>query len=263
GISGRNVNGTKDTTKVNILNCTVSGDMDIRYYTSGTANRVPAIGGIIGSCPSGSGVADITNCEHSGALTVEVLDGGSVASRALVGGIAGDITKGITATVYNCVNRGPITLKNHLAGAKDAAVVGICATNYANIINCQSLGNVTLEGAGAQNSIIAAVGGRLANHAVAIDGCVVDCALSYPTDAGAIAGLLQGDFWGSTKIATLGFTTPCVVKATTTINGVAVTAEDVTKHEVILGRDQKTDGVEGKSRADSAFHIAEGGVVLQ
>ena len=263
GISGRNVNGTKEETKVNILNCTVSGDMDIRYYTAGSAVRLPNIGGILGSSPNTNGVADITNCEHSGALTVEVLDGGAVASRVLIGGIAGDAVKGNVVTMYNCVNSGPITLKNHIPGAKDATVAGICATNVLNIVNCQSLGDVTLEGAGAQNSIIAAVGGRLANHAVAIDGCVVDCALSYPTDAGAIAGLLQGDFWGSTNIATLGFTTPCVVKATTTINGVAVTAEDVTKHEVILGRDQKTDGVEGKSRADSAFHIAEGGVVLQ
>ncbi|MBQ2023620.1 MAG: hypothetical protein II212_01560, partial [Alistipes sp.] len=91
-------------------------------------------------------------------------------------------------------------------------------------------------------------------------------------------------FWGST---TVGETTPLVIKSTTTINGVAVTADDVANHAKLVAFDEgiKKEDESGDAtnvpveqvsdpdlggantigtadRTKSKFIIAEGGLIL-
>ena len=59
---------------------------------------------------------------------------------------------------------------------------------------------------------------------------------------------------------TVGAVTPCVVKATTTVNGEAVTAAQLAERSFLVGRDQKV--VDG-TLTESSFVIAEGGLILE
>ena len=87
----------------------------------------------------------------------------------------------------------------------------------------------------------------------------INCVVNY-NEGNNVFGLLQGDTWLTTASATVGAVTPCVVKATTTVNGEAVTAAQLAERSFLVGRDQKVaDG----TIANSLFVIAEGGVVLE
>ena len=106
----------------------------------------------------------------------------------------------------------------------------------------------------------------------AIVGSVVvpDLEITFTENMGVIAGLLQGDYWGSTNILSVGETTPCVVKSTSKFNGVAVTTEMLADHSVLVGRDQTVDELDENKfiisvgdRTTSAFKIAEGGLILE
>lgn len=261
GIAGKNITYYSSNTKYNtntILDCTNSGDVDVRYYS--TADKVNGVGGILGAGHNGCGIVEVTNCENSGAVTVEVLSGSTATSRPEVGGIAGDIqVKVDMAKFTGCVNRGAVSLiHNGTASnkAKDSSVGGIVGTDYASFSNCQSLGAVSISGDGLNGAsgpaMISPIGSRLGNWGAKFDGCVIDCAVTYPADANVCFGLFQADSW-SQKTVSVGATKANVVKSTTTINGVAVTADFVAELSNILGRNQK----------GGEFVVAEGGIVLE
>lgn len=91
------------------------------------------------------------------------------------------------------------------------------------------------------------------------NGLEINCAVNY-NEGNNNFGLLQGDTWLKTASATVGAITPCVVKSTTTVNGEAVTAEQIAERSFLVGRDQMVaDG----TLEVSSFVIAEGGVVLE
>ena len=269
GIAGKNITYYKDGSTYNtntISNCTNSKEVEVRYYAM--SDRVNGIAGIVGGGNGTCGILNIDNCENSGNVTVEVLDAGtSKTSRPQIGGIGGDIqTKVGDGMVSNCVNRGAVSLTHNITASnagKDASVCGLVGTNYISFSNCQSLGNITLSGTGAadasngasKSARISPIGCRLANWDTTIDGCVVDCEITYPE--GAVFGLIQADTWVSTKTVTIGATKANVVKSTTKVNDVAVTADFLADTANLLGQDQ--NGAVGTGN----FVFAEGGVVLQ
>ena len=268
GIAAKNITYYKDGTTYNtntISNCTNSGDVDVRYFTM--ADKVNGIAGIVGAGNGACGVLNIDNCENSGSVTVEVLDAGtSTTSRPQIGGIGGDIQTKLGGLVSNCVNSGAISLIHNVTAsnaAKDSSVGGLLGTDYISFSNCQSLGKITLSGYGAadaengaaKSARISPIGCRLANWDTTVNGCVIDCEVTYPE--GAVFGLIQADTWISSKTTTIGGTTPNVVKSTTKINGVAVTADFVANTANLLGQDQKG------AIATGNYVFAEGGVVLE
>ena len=115
-------------------------------------------------------------------------------------------------------------------------------------------------------SILGGFAGRVSNVPVSFNNCMLGGTLSYQGN-GAVFGLIAGDTWagvdsntGEPNICTVGDVTPNKIKATTTVNGVAVTAEDLLNKEFLLGVDQ---ALNNGTVTESSFRIAEGGVVLE
>ena len=157
----------------------------------------------------------------------------------------------------DCVNEGALTLSGALKN--DSCIGGLVGTNINSFVGCKSLGSITLNNTGSSIAMIGAIGGRLNNTTCTWNGLEINCAVNY-NEGNNIFGLLQGDTWLSTNFTTVGAVTPCVVKATTTVNGEAVTAAQLAEHSFLVGRDQKV--IDG-TVTESSFVIAEGGVVLE
>ena len=293
GITSRSFNKNDIT----VDGCTNSGAIVAEF--EGTANQTQNIGGLVAI--DQDGVVNYNNCHNSGAITVSVT-GAGFAPSAIIGGIVAKKNK--LGTLKNCSNSGAITMTaaegtaaitNHMGGIagrydisnvptmedcvnsgtlsvsgnlnNNCNVGGLVGSNYHGFKNCKSLGDISLTNTGTGNALIGGFGTRMGNVATTWDGCELDCEITY--SGTCIFGLFQADYWGSSNTSSVGATTPCVVKSTTKVNGVAVTAEYIAAHENIVGRDQtvdgKTDATTGKplTRANSAFQIAEGGIVLQ
>ncbi|MBQ8853702.1 MAG: hypothetical protein IJZ67_05285 [Alistipes sp.] len=261
---------------VAITNSTNSGEVNVA--TSLASNLF--VGGILAQYSSKE--VTMTGCENSGNITtVNTAYTSGTGSRVWTAGIVAD-SKADT-TIEGCVNRGAISLSGDLT--KESSVGGLAATNYCTFNNCKSLGNLHIEDTSelAEYVLIAGIGCRQ-GATTTWNGGEVNCAITYE-GANVVCGILQGKFWGST---TVGETTPLVIKSTTTINGVAVTADDVANHAKLVAFDEgikKEDenGVATKvpveqvsdpdlggantigtaDRTKSKFIIAEGGVVLE
>ena len=261
---------------VAITNSTNSGEVNVATSLASSLY----VGGILAQCSSNK--VTMTGCENSGNITtVNTADTSGTGSRVWTAGIVAD-SKADT-TIEGCVNRGAISLSGDLT--KESSVGGLAATNYCTFNNCKSLGNLHIEDTSelAEYVLIAGIGCRQ-GAATTWNGGEVNCAITYE-GANVVCGILQGKFWGST---TVGETTPLVIKSTTTINGVAVTADDVANHAKLVAFDEgikKEDenGVATKvpveqvsdpdlggantigtaDRTKSKFIIADGGVVLE
>lgn len=261
---------------VAITNSTNSGEVNVA--TSLASNLF--VGGILAQYSSKE--VTMTGCENSGNITtVNTAYTSGTGSRVWTAGIVAD-SKADT-TIEGCVNRGAISLSGDLT--KESSVGGLAATNYCTFNNCKSLGNLHIEDTSelAEYVLIAGIGCRQ-GATTTWNGGEVNCAITYE-GANVVCGILQGKFWGST---TVGETTPLVIKSTTTINGVAVTDDDVANHAKLVAFDEgikKEDenGVATKvpveqvsdpdlggantigtaDRTKSKFIIAEGGVVLE
>lgn len=261
---------------VAITNSTNSGEVNVATSLASSLY----VGGILAQCSSNK--VTMTGCENSGNITtVNTADTSGTGSRVWTAGIVAD-SKADT-TIEGCVNRGAISLSGDLT--KESSVGGLAATNYCTFNNCKSLGNLHIEDTSelAEYVLIAGIGCRQ-GATTTWNGGEVNCAITYE-GANVVCGILQGKFWGST---TVGETTPLVIKSTTTINGVAVTADDVANHAKLVAFDEgikKEDenGVATKvpveqvsdpdlggantigtaDRTKSKFIIAEGGVVLE
>ena len=210
------------------------------------------MGGIVADIETS--VVDVTNCVNTGAVTFN--NTGTAEVHAGVGGVVGNYYKG-GCTMTDCVNEGALTLSGALKN--DSCIGGLAATNINSFVGCKSLGSITLNNTGSSTAIIGAIGGRLNNTTCTWNGLEINCAVNY-NEGNNVFGLLQGDTWLSTKYATVGAVTPCVVKATTTVNGEAVTAAQLAERSFLVGRDQKV--VDG-TLTESSFVIAEGGLILE
>lgn len=255
--------GYDDTNKTYMVtNTTNSGAVTVMYNTE--KSTILGFGGLVGYIANNStiksgqtvGRLKFVDCKNSGDIYVDRQ--GVAQTRAMVGGLFGYYDKG--DTLVRCINEGDI-VANFTGGAKDTAVAGIAGTLYLGMEDCKQLGNLTLnctdETGGA---ILGGFGARQGNNLVNWNGCVLKTELNYTADKGIVCGLLQGDYWGSTNALTVGAVTPCVVKSTSKVNGEAVTAEQIKELSFLVGRDQKVaDG----TNAESAFVIAEGGLILE
>lgn len=252
GACGAQIGGiaAKITKPGTVENCTNTAA--ITFNTSAAAGKNSYLGGIVADIETS--VVDVTNCVNTGAVTFN--NTGTAEVHAGVGGVVGNYYKG-GCTMTDCVNEGALTLSGALKN--DSCIGGLAATNINSFVGCKSLGSITLNNTGSSTAIIGAIGGRLNNTTCTWNGLEINCAVNY-NEGNNIFGLLQGDTWLTTASATVGAVTPCVVKATTTINGEAVTAAQLAERSFLVGRDQKV--VDG-TLTESSFVIAEGGLILE
>ena len=252
GACGAQIGGiaAKITKPGTVENCTNTAA--ITFNTSAAAGKNSYLGGIVADIETS--VVDVTNCVNTGAVTFN--NTGTAEVYAGVGGVVGNYYKG-GCTMTDCVNEGALTLSGALKN--DSCIGGLAATNINSFVGCKSLGSITLNNTGSSTAIIGAIGGRLNNTSCTWNGLEINCAVNY-NEGNNIFGLLQGDTWLETASATVGAVTPCVVKATTTINGEAVTAAQLAERSFLVGRDQKV--VDG-TLTESSFVIAEGGLILE
>ena len=252
GACGAQIGGiaAKITKPGTVENCTNTAA--ITFNTSAAAGKNSYLGGIVADIETS--VVDVTNCVNTGAVTFN--NTGAAEVCAGVGGVVGNYYKG-GCTMTDCVNKGAVSLLGALMA--QSCIGGLAGTNYNNFDNCKSLGNVTLNNAGTGLVHISAVASRLNNSNCTWNGLEINCAVNY-NEGNNNFGLLQGDTWLETASATVGAITPCVVKATTTVNGEAVTAAQLAERSFLVGRDQKVaDG----TLTESLFVIAEGGLILE
>ena len=252
GACGAQIGGiaAKITKPGNVENCTNTAA--ITFNTSAAAGKNSWLGGIVADVETS--VVDVTNCVNTGAVTFN--NTGTAEVYAGVGGVVGNYYKG-GCTMTDCVNKGAVSLLGALKA--ESCIGGLAATNINSFVGCKSLGSITLNNTGSSTAIIGAIGGRLNNTSCTWNGLEINCAVNY-NEGNNIFGLLQGDTWLETASATVGAVTPCVVKATTTINGEAVTAAQLAERSFLVGRDQKV--VDG-TLTESSFVIAEGGLILE
>lgn len=253
GACGAQIGGiaAKITKPGTVENCTNTAA--ITFNTSAAAGKNSYLGGIVADIETS--VVDVTNCVNTGAVTFN--NTGTAEVHARVGGVVGNYYKG-GCTMTDCVNKGAVSLLGALEA--ESCIGGLVGTNCNNFDNCKSLGNVTVNNAGTGLVHISAVASRLNNTSNCTwNGLEINCAVNY-NDGNNNFGLLQGDTWIKDFSATVGAITPCVVKSTTTVNGEAVTAEQIAERSFLVGRDQMVaDG----TLEVSSFVIAEGGVVLE
>ena len=253
--------------------CTNSGNITVDFTTTSTTTNV--VGGVFADCDYTPAFAtknkddnntrktsliDVKNCENSGNITVYNTGGAS----ARVGGIVGSCDEGSTPMDY-CVNSGDISVTGDIKAT--SPIAGLAGIGGSSFTNCQSLGDITVEGesAGSDYMIkntnvvsVSAICARRAGNTGEYTKCVIDSKITYRAttpENGIVFGLIQGDRYGNKVTTVSGIT----VKSTTTINGVKVTADNLADHTFLVGRDQEV----WDNRADSHFQIAEGGVVLE
>ena len=252
GACGAQIGGiaAKITKPGDVENCTNTAA--ITFNTSAAVGKNSWLGGIVADIESS--VVDVTNCVNTGAVTFN--NTGAAEVYGGVGGVVGNYYKA-GSTMTDCVNKGAVSLLGALKA--ESCIGGLAATNCNNFDNCKSLGNVTLNNTGTSLAHISAVASRLNDSNCTWNGLEINCAVNY-NEGNNNFGLLQGDTWLLTAYTTVGAITPCVVKSTTTVNGEAVTAEQIKEHSFLLGRDQKV--VSGDLEV-SSFIIAEGGLILE
>ena len=252
GACGAQIGGiaAKITKPGTVENCTNTAA--ITFNTSAAAGKNSWLGGIVADVESS--VVNVTNCVNTGAVTFN--NTGTAEVYGGVGGVVGYYYK-TGSTMTDCVNKGAVSLLGALR--VDSCIGGLAGTNCNNFDNCKSLGKVTLNNTGTSLVHISAVASRLNNSNCTWNGLEINCAVNY-NEGNNNFGLLQGDTWITSAYATVGAITPCVVKSTTTVNGEAVTAEQLKEFSFLVGRDQKV--VSGDLEV-SHFVIAEGGLILE
>lgn len=255
--------------------CTNSGNITVDFTTTSTTTNI--VGGVFADCDyrplfatkakddnndstRRTSLIDVKKCENSGNITVYNTGGAS----ARVGGIVGSCDEGSTPMDY-CVNSGDISVTGDIKAT--SPIAGLAGIGGSSFTNCQSLGDITVEGESAGSDYmskntnvvsVSAICARRAGNAGEYTNCVIDSKITYSAttpENGIVFGLIQGDRYGSKLTTVSGIT----VKSTTTINGVKVTAENLADHTFLVGRDQEV----WDNRANSHFQIAEGGVVLE
>lgn len=272
GVAGMNVNKNVDTMAIEVTNCSNSGSIEVSYFS--TNNYFHYVGGTLGAVHNSGGTVAVSNHINKGEIKI-INTSDSTGTRLSAGGLFGGHLKTNSAAATNCANSGNVSLSGILN--VDSTVAGVVGSLYVSLENCSSVANVSLNNTidptastdtngKALKSILGGFVGRVANVPISFNNCLLGGALSYQGN-GAVFGLIAGDTWagvdgttGEPNICAVGDVTPNKIKATTTVNGVAVTAEDLLNKEFLLGVDQ---ALNNGTVTESSFRIAEGGVVLE
>ena len=192
--------------------------VDSNAVALGKATTRSYTGGISGAYNDGSGNI-ATNC----------INEGEVIAEAKITMIAAGLFGAHNGTITNCVNRGSVTMKNATAItgyiSELGGIVGYTNCPVASTVlmsGCANYGTITnVSDAGTDTgALIGALAG-----AKNIENCTVDCAINAE---GSNVGIVMG----STRKENVGVTlgtgqNPIIVKKTTTINGKAVTDDDI------------------------------------
>ena len=185
-------------------------------------------GGIYGSANKGS---DMKACYNDGQIT----------SNAPMAFRAGGLCGAHSGTMTDCVNRGTVTLNNGTAAAADkpSTVGGLSAHIGSTVVNCQSLGKV-INNSNA-GTLTGGLFGSVGNTPYTWSGCEVNCSIMSAAETN-VGILLGGQISVTTKTTTVGTEdAPIIVKGTTTVNGVAVTASDCTDESKLVGKQDIPD----------------------
>lgn len=272
GVAGMNVNKNVDTMAIEVTNCSNSGSIEVSYFS--TNNNFHYVGGTLGAVHTSGGTVAVSNHINKGEIKV-INTSDITGTRLSAGGLLGGHLKVNSAAMTNCANSGNVSLSGILN--IDTTVAGVVGSLYVSLESCSSVANVSLNNTidptastdtngKALKSILGGFVGRVANVPVSFNNCLLGGALSYQGN-GAVFGLIAGDTWagvdsktGEPNICAVGDVTPNKIKATTTVNGVAVTAEDLLNKEFLLGVDQ---ALNNGTVTESSFRVADGGVVLE
>ena len=195
-------------------NCTNKGTIVLNAGEEAT-NSYSYVGGIIGSYNKYTG-STATDCVNEGKVI------SNWHKKVWVGGITG----ALRGTYTNCVNKGDLELNGAAAAASGAkaGVAGICGFGGGSSVNCENYGKVTNNSTNewvSASGYIGVVGATEQSHT----GGIVKCDI---VSANANIAIGLGGQQGATKTVTMGTeAAPIVVKAGTTLNGEAVTAETI------------------------------------
>ncbi len=213
--------------------CTNSGKIT---YTSAPANTVFSyVGGIVGNSTK---KYIITNCTNT--ADIESVS----ASQVRVGGIGA-----CTKIVENCSNTGNLILRNATSSSDGdpadeityaSSIGGISAFGQGDIFGCSVDCEIVNESAA--NTFIGGLVGGYGNTAQNFynDDINVRMTASSGVCVGIIAG---GTINNASAAVNYGMTgSPIRVSSSTTINGVAVTADDLADKDKLCGYLQKTSG---------------------
>ena len=199
-------------------NCSNEGNILLRegtYYYGGSDKDVSSaayqyVGGLVGSFNSYTSYKAI-NCENKG----EVKSIGRL--PVLVGGLMGCLR----GSVENCTNYGNVVCENG-HGAKLSAVSGITGFGGGSTVNCANYGDVTLTNATGLYAATA-FGGVFGNTEQSHTGITLSGNVTSNLD---IALLVAGQN-NNGKTVTLGTAAAPIVIDEVSLNGVAVTAENL------------------------------------
>ena len=208
--------------------CTNSGDLLLHhgtYYHGENKSKDVSeagynyVGGVMGSVNTygNAGAEDVTtfvNCENTGLVKSDAK------LPVLSGGLFGTC-RGLST---NCVNRGDVESVNTYvpADAKKSAAAGIAGFGGGSTEDCENYGKVTIsqtEGPVAASAFLGVVGNTPMTHV----GATVKC--DVVSDSG-IAVLIAGQN-NNAKTLTLGTAEAPIVIKGVTLNGAAVTAENL------------------------------------
>ena len=223
------VYGCTYTNNNTIENCTNYGTVwfvDSNVDALGATKTRSYTGGVSGGYNTGTVNNTATGCVNEG----------TVMSDATMAMIMGGVLAGHHGTITNCINRGPVTMNNATGDSGYASELGgiVGYTNASAAVlmeGCENYGPLTNNSASGTDTggLIGAIGG-----AKTIQNCIVKCAIT--ATSGANVGLVMGSTRAAEVAVKLGDTdAPITIKNTTTLNGTAVTADDIKEGGKLAG----------------------------
>ena len=209
-------------------NCSNEGDLILRegtYFYGGDGNILEAayqyVGGLVGSYNAYTNFK-ATNCVNKGEVK-------SVCRLpVLIGGLVGCIR----GTFENCENYGDVINENGY-GTKLSATAGIAGFGGGSSLNCANYGNVTMTNATglyAASALVGVVGNTEQSHV----GTTLKCAVSSNL---GIALLVAGQS-NNGKTVTLGTAEAPITLSDVSLNGVAVTADNLATTTVAVNTEE-------------------------
>ncbi len=214
-VDGALVDGCK-----NYGTCTLIAENSVNNYLGGIAGQATI------ESPGSVAIQKIVNSTNYGKLVKKGAGG------CRLGGISGG-----AATLDNCSNEGEIVVDGISTSGAVGGLVGYPTQTAHTITNCKSLGKITSNATGA--FAIGGIGGQSGNTAQTWSGCTVNCTISGKSDN--LVGMVVGTAKTLTKTVTLG-TADAPIKVKGTINGTAITADNLAKYISSDG----TRGTDGK-----------------
>ncbi len=216
-VDGALVEGCK-----NYGTCTLIAENNVNNYLAGIAGQ--------------STTEDPTKITGAVLKIVNSTNYGKLVKKGAGGCRLGGISGG-AATLEGCSNEGEIVVDNISASGVVGGLVGYPTQEIHTITNCKSLGKITSNAAGA--FAIGGIGGQCGNTIQSWSGCTVNCNISAQETN--VVGMVAGTAKTLARTITFG-TEYAPIKVSGSINGVAITADNLSAH--IVG--DATRGEDGK-----------------